>query len=52
VTIQSETGDIIKVADYQVPVNRVEHSSEGKVDLVLADSRNVIIGELKDEDRK
>lgn len=41
-----------KVVDYQVPVNRVWHSSEGKVDLVLANGKETIIGELKDEDSK
>ncbi len=40
------------IIDYQVPINRVNHSSEGKVDLVFKDNGLVIIGELKDWDSK
>lgn len=36
-----------KVIDYQVPINRVNHSSEGKADLILVNQNETIIGELK-----
>ena len=48
-------GDIgctkMKVVDYQVPVHYGESvQAEGKVDLVLLDRGQIVIGELKDED--
>jgi len=51
-TINTKNYSRLVVSDYQVPVNRVANSSEGKVDLVFTDDSNVIIGELKDEDSK
>ena len=43
-----------EVIDYQVPVNRVQYSSHGKVDLLIKDKENnkLYISELKDEDSK
>ena len=40
----------LTLLDYQVPINRVLHSGEGKADLVFFDGKNIVIGELKDED--
>lgn len=40
----------LKLVDYQVPINRVQYSSEGKVDLIFSDGKHIVIGELKDED--
>ena len=40
----------LKLLDYQVPINRVLHSREGKADLVFSDGKHIVIGELKDED--
>ena len=42
----------MRIRDYQVPINRVNHSSEGKVDLVFSTPNQVVIGELKDEDSR
>ena len=39
-----------QVVDFQVPINRVNHSSQGKVDLILTNNCQTIIGELKDAD--
>lgn len=41
-----------RLVDYQVPINRVLHSSEGKADLILVGDRHTYIGELKDMDSK
>jgi len=41
-------GDEYVVEDYQVPVNRVNHSKDGKIDLILTSVFGAIIGELKD----
>lgn len=40
------------LVDYQVPINRIANTSEGKVDLVFSMPGQIIIGELKDEDSK
>lgn len=40
----------MQLMDYQVPINRRQHSTEGKVDLVFALDNQIVIGELKDED--
>ncbi len=40
----------MKLVDYQVPINRVRYSAEGKADLVFSDGTRIMIGELKDED--
>lgn len=37
-----------QIVDYQIPVNRVQYSNDGKIDLVLTSSKGVYIGELKD----
>jgi|GEM_PF-7026594 len=41
-------GDEYVVVDFQVPVNRVNHSKDGKIDLILITEQGAIIGELKD----
>lgn len=41
-----------EVVDYQVPINRVWHSTQGKADLILVNERETIIGELKDDDSR
>lgn len=40
-----------KVIDYQVPVNRIQYSKQGKVDLILRNDTNniLLLAELKDE---
>lgn len=40
----------MQLIDYQVPINRIQHSTEGKADLVFVLQNQIIIGELKDED--
>lgn len=40
-----------KVIDYQVPVNRIQYSKQGKVDLILRNDKDniLLLAELKDE---
>ena len=40
----------MELIDYQVPINRIQHSTEGKADLVFVLQNQIVIGELKDED--
>lgn len=40
------------VADYQVPVNRVHNTSDGKIDLILTTSSSIVIGEIKGNESK
>lgn len=40
------------VVDYQVPVNRIYSSSDGKIDLILTTSSSIVIGELKGNESK
>ncbi|MDO4545179.1 MAG: hypothetical protein Q4C25_03395 [Bacillota bacterium] len=44
----SKTGKEMEAVDYQVPVNRVYHSGDGKIDLIAKGDHRVTICELKD----
>lgn len=46
--------DNYEVIDYQVPVNRVQYSKQGKIDLILRnnDKNIILLAELKDERSK
>ena len=46
---QLKNEDGYTIEDYQVPVNRVQGSNHGKVDLILKKDNKVFLGELKDE---
>lgn len=46
--------DNYEIIDYQVPVNRVQYSKQGKIDLILRnnDKNIILLAELKDERSK
>lgn len=43
--------DNYEIIDYQVPVNRVQYSKQGKIDLILRNNKEniILLAELKDE---